>query len=110
MKTINWIIVPFRWERGTDINELMKRCKINLRLKNNTHYVRFIGVIKPEATKEKVDNLQQCWNVDDFGGLQKYHPISDEDQKMIDRLFVGWITEEFNRPKGVLPSNSIKFN
>jgi len=64
-----------------------------------TPYIRYIGVIRDEATTEEVDNLQKCWNVTDMGGLTGYSNPTDEDIEMRKRLFVGWITEEFNRPK-----------
>lgn len=108
MKTINWIITANKWERGTDINELMRRAKKNMGIRVDTHYVRYIGVIKDEATEEEVSNLQRCWNVDDWGGLKFWTTDAESmkseherDREMAKRLFVGWITEEYNKPKAV---------
>lgn len=99
MKTINWILTANKWERGTDIAELMKRAKRNMGITTKTPYVRYIGVTTDEATTEELDNLQRCWNVTDMGGLTFYHNPTDADVEMRKRLFVGWITEEYNRPE-----------
>lgn len=91
-----------RWGRGTTRDAALNAAGLTTALsrKNIEHFV-YIGVVAPQATDAELDNLCQCWNVSDFGGVTLYDNPSEEDQKQVNELLIGWVSEHSYKGKWV---------
>lgn len=80
----------YRWGRGTNLAKILK----DMHITKASKYVIYIGVVKYEATDEQVINLCNCFYVNDMGGICTCNDLKEEDQAEIEKLFMGWISEE----------------
>lgn len=85
------------WGRGLKLKEAMK----NASVRPTTNYAIYMGIVKPEATPEQLDNIMKCFVVTDFGGLELYRDNrTAEDEKMVTDFLAGWVTDDsFVEPK-----------
>ena len=91
MKAIYFVInIHGFWGKALNLKEARK----NAKARANTKLEICIGVVRKHATDEQLANLLSCFNVNEFGGISLYYNPSEEDKKMVDELFVGWITDD----------------
>jgi len=95
-----YIVVTATQRWGRSIESLQKAQEIAY-VKNpkKDHHVIYIGVVKEEATDAQLENLGKCFNVSEWGSVRLYDNPSEEDSKMIEDYFLGWIEEEMAKPK-----------
>lgn len=99
-----------RWGKGLTLATAMEAAGLN-RLKKG--YVTgsveasvYFAVFKKETTTEELENLKHCITADEVYGSPIFYedtknPAYDADQEMINRLFLGWISDHvsFRAPK-----------
>jgi len=89
-KQIYWVITnQGDWGRGTELKAAIKNAKV----KKGTKYVICIGVVKDEATSIDLLRLLTFYNVNDLGGITRANDLTKEDESIIEKLLLGWITE-----------------
>ena len=79
------------WGKGISLKNALLSCKIK---KMSDKFVIYQAIIKSEATLYQLENLCQCFNVNDLGGVEMYKNPSEEDLNMVKDLMIGWITNE----------------
>lgn len=88
-----------RWGRGTDRETAMKAAQLTKTSK--TEHLIFIGIVKDEATEEELKKVCYCFGVNGWGSIVVCEDLEPEKKKLVKRLFVGWLKEQFNIPKEV---------
>lgn len=79
------------WGKGTSLKNALLSCKVK---KLSENFVIYQAIIKSEATEYQIENLCQCFNVNDLGGVEMYKNPSEEDLKMVNDLLLGWVVNE----------------
>jgi hypothetical protein len=79
------------WGKGTSLKAALNFCKVK---KLSENFVIYQAIIKDTATKEQVENLCKCFNVNEFGGVNLYSNPTKEDLDMVNQYLLGWITNE----------------
>lgn len=98
MKNIFYVVAASQnWGRGFTPKDAEK----NARLTPSTKFEYFLHILtlKPETTEEELQQLAPCWGVNDFGDLVRCNDITESDQALIDRTFIGWSVVHYNKPK-----------
>lgn len=79
------------WGKGTSLKAALNFCKVK---KLSENFVIYQAIIKDTATKEQVENLCKCFNVNQLGGVNFYSNPTKEDLDMVNEYLLGWITNE----------------
>jgi hypothetical protein len=97
MKTIFFVVTSMQtWGKGLTPKEAEKNA--TLRPADKTEYYLYIGVFK-DCTSEELKSLLTFWGVSEMGQVVKCHDVTEEDQKLIDKYFVGWSHIHYNTNK-----------
>src|SRR5579872_404058 len=93
-----------RWGKGLTLAEAMKAAGLsNLKTtyrKGGVEAVVYLAIFKRETTDAELKNLMQCIVADDMWGTpgfyhgEKNNPTYLVDQEMIERLLIGWATDQ----------------
>lgn len=86
----------FLYGKSVLLQEALDNAKVNRDVK---HYIINTCIIDRKATDEQVQNLMACFPVSRYGNIVLYDNPTEEDQKMVDDLVIGWTQETIDRRK-----------